>query len=66
MSSDKEIIKINFYKKKFKKVEKIIPKISKDNLYIADNLGYIYAYSLIEKNLFGQKIMEFHIDLKLR
>ena len=56
MSSDKEIIKINFYKKKFKKVEKkLYLKISKDNLYIADNLGYIYAYSLIEKKFIWAK-----------
>ena len=41
--------KINFYKKKYKKVNKILNMIvENDTIYISDNLGYLYAYNYIK------------------
>lgn len=47
--SEKKIInKYNFYKKKYKKNfdKKLNLFIEKNNLYISDNLGYLYAYEI--------------------
>ncbi len=43
---DNQIVKkFNFYKKKFKKIQKKLNLIlHKDVLYISDNLGYLYSY----------------------
>ncbi len=41
--------KINFYKKKYKKIKKILNIIvENDTVYISDNLGYLYAYNYID------------------
>jgi len=48
----KKIYEYNFYKKKFKNIEKRIHLILSDNtLYAADNLGYIYAIDLTSRSL---------------
>jgi len=52
----KIIFKYNFYKNKFKKLEKILSIAVKENVvYIADNLGYIYAISYLEQKLLWAK-----------
>ena len=44
LKEDREIFKFNFYKKKFKKIEKEINYIVENNIiYAADNLGYLYS-----------------------
>ena len=46
INENKIISKFNFYKQKFKKIEKKINFIVKKNIiYVADNLGYIYAFN---------------------
>ena len=50
---DKRILhKYNFYKKKYKKIQKKINYILKNNLlYISDNLGYLYAYNYLDNKV---------------
>jgi len=56
LSLNKKIFKYNFYKKNFKKFEKKIYLIIKeDTLYAADNLGYLYAINLNSKLLIWAK-----------
>ena len=54
---NREIIyKYNFYKKKFKKIKKQLKYIVKENiLYVADNLGYLYAINIDKKDLIWAK-----------
>ena len=54
---DKKIIsKFNFYKKRFKKVNKELNIITeKDIIYIADNIGYVYAYNYKANNIIWAK-----------
>ncbi len=50
------VLKYNFYKKKFKKNEKILNIITEDNIvYVADNLGYFYALDILENKLIWAK-----------
>ena len=52
LNKKKKIFEYNFYKKKFKKFKKKIFLIINDNiLYVADNLGYLYAINLEYKTL---------------
>ena len=52
----KRIYEYNFYKKKFKKVNKNISfLINEDVLYASDNLGYLYAIDLVKKSLIWAK-----------
>ncbi len=53
----KEIIyKYNFYKKKFKKIKKILNIMTENNIiYISDNLGYFYALDYKNKKLLWAK-----------
>ncbi len=52
LNKKKKIFEYNFYKKKFKKFKKKIFLIINDNiLYVADNLGYLYAINLEYKSL---------------
>ena len=46
LTEKKEIKKFNFYKKKYKKIEKKL-NIAHENgiIYVSDNLGYLYAYN---------------------
>jgi outer membrane protein assembly factor BamB len=44
INNKKKIFSYNFYKKKFKKINKKLYTVIKDNIiYVADNLGYLYA-----------------------
>ena len=46
------ISKFNFYKKKFKKINKILNlKVNNEVIYTTDNLGYVYAYNYITENV---------------
>ncbi len=48
--------KINFYKKKYKKIDKILNIIvENDTVYISDNLGYLYAYNYIDNKYIWAK-----------
>ncbi len=50
------LYKYNFYKKKFKKIEKKLKFIVEEGiLYVADNLGYLYAISIEKQNLIWAK-----------
>ena len=56
LDEKKVISKFNFYKKQFKKIKKKLNFIvEKNNIYIADNLGYLYAYNYIDKNIVWAK-----------
>ena len=44
--SNQVISKFNFYKKRFKKIKKLLNLIVENNIiYTTDNLGYVYAYN---------------------
>ena len=50
--SKKNILKYNFYKKRFKKYKKKIYMLVNDNkLYAADNLGYVYVLDLDKQSI---------------
>ena len=50
IKENKVIKKFNFYKKKYKDLDKSINFIlDKNTIYVSDNIGYLYAYDL-EKN----------------
>jgi|TARA_B110000914_G_C15509098_1_gene469806 outer membrane protein assembly factor BamB len=56
LSSNKKIFEYNFYKKKFKNFNKKISLIVNENfLYVADNLGYLYALNLDDKSIIWAK-----------
>lgn len=55
-SQNQIISKFNFYKKKFKNIKKQLNFIIKDDIiYTADNIGYLYAYSIKTKKLIWAK-----------
>ncbi len=46
------IFKYNFYKKKFKKIDKLLNVIIENNIiYVSDNLGYLYALDYLNNKL---------------
>jgi outer membrane protein assembly factor BamB len=46
INENKIISKFNFYKKRYKKIKKVLNFIVEDNiLYVSDNIGYLYAYN---------------------
>ena len=56
INKNKIISKFNFYKKRYKKLKKNINLIIKNNiLFVADNLGYIYAYDFQTNSLLWAK-----------
>ena len=62
------IEKLNFYKKKYKGIEKKLNLIIEKNIiYISDNIGYIYAYNYeTKKFLWAKKFkVPFRSNLKL-
>lgn len=69
-STKKEIIisKFNFYKKKFKKIDKILNVIVENSIiYVSDNLGYLYAYDYKKKKVIWAKNFKipFNSNLKI-
>ena len=56
LDENKIIEKFNFYKKKYKKLNKTINMIVEDNIiYVSDNFGYLYAYNYIKKKVLWAK-----------
>ncbi len=68
LKSKKILFKYNFYKKKFKNIEKKLYYILEDGLlYVSDNIGYLYAYNYIENNIIWAKKFDapFRSNLKI-
>lgn len=56
IKDNKNIAKFNFYKNKYKKIDKILNLIIDENsVYTSDNLGFIYAYNYNEKKIIWAK-----------
>ena len=56
LDENKIIEKFNFYKKKYKKLNKSISMIVEDNIiYVSDNFGYLYAYNYKNKSVLWAK-----------
>ena len=56
VESQQVILKYNFYKKKFKKIKKILNTITEENIiYIGDNFGYLYALDYVNGKLLWAK-----------
>lgn len=56
ISQNQIVNKYNFYKKKFKKIEKILNMIvEKEIIYVSDNIGYVYAYNYLENKILWAK-----------
>ena len=50
------MFKYNFYKKKYKKLKKILNiAIEKNIIYVVDNIGYLYAINYKDRNLLWAK-----------
>jgi len=63
------ILKYNFYKKKFKKIKKILNIIIEDNIiYVGDNFGYLYALDYVNRKLLWAKNYKvpFRSNLKIK
>ncbi len=55
-SENRILTKFNFYKKKYKKVKKLLNLIiDKNIIYVSDNIGYLYAYDYLEQKLLWAK-----------
>ena len=66
--NNKIINKLNFYKKKFKKIPKKLNFIVENNIvYISDNLGYLYSFDYISNKVLWAKNYKipFRSNLKL-
>ena len=66
---NKVIKKFNFYKKKFKKIEKILNIVlDEDIVYVSDNLGFIYAFDYIKEKILWAKDVKipFRSNLKIK
>ena len=56
INENKVVAKFNFYKKRFKRIEKKINLIvEKDIIFLADNLGYVYSYNYINQKIVWAK-----------
>lgn len=66
---DRKILhKYNFYKKKFKNIEKKLYYILAEGiLYVSDNIGYLYAYNYLENSIIWAKKFDapFRSNLKI-
>jgi len=68
VNENKEIIKFNFYKKKYKKIKKNLNFIIENNIiYVSDNIGYLYAFNFMENKVLWAKNYKvpFRSNLKL-
>ena len=68
IENKKIVFKYNFYKKKFKKINKVLNIIADDGiLYVTDNIGYTYSLSLKNQKLLWAKNYKvpFRSNLKL-
>ncbi len=68
-SDQKKIInKFNFYKNKYKKIEKILNfSVSNNIIYVSDNIGYLYAFDYVRNKVLWAKNYKtpFRSNLKL-
>ena len=56
LENKKILYKYNFYKKKFKNIDKKLYYILRDGLlYVSDNIGYLYVYNYFENKLVWAK-----------
>ena len=68
VNENKIVRKFNFYKKKFRKIKKIINYAVENNIiYVGDNLGYLYAYNYISDKILWAKDYKipFNSNLKI-
>ena len=68
INGNKVISKFNFYKKKFIKIKKSLNIIAEnDVIYVADNIGYLYAYNYVREKIVWAKNYKipFRSNLKL-
>ncbi len=68
MNEKKIISKFNFYKKNYKKINKILNIIAdEDTIYVSDNIGYLYAFNFEQDKLLWAKNYKipFRSNLKL-
>ncbi len=68
LENKKILHKFNFYKNKFKTIEKKLQYVLKDDfLYISDNLGYLYVYNYIQSEIVWAKKFDapFRSNLKV-
>jgi outer membrane protein assembly factor BamB len=68
LEKKKIINKYNFYKNKFKHIKKKLNYILKNTtLYVSDNIGYLYAYDILENKIIWAKKFDipFRSNLKL-
>ena len=68
INENKILNKYNFYKKKYKKLEKSLNLIvEKDIIYVSDNLGYFYAFNYRKNSIIWAKNFNipFRSNLKL-
>ena len=69
INEDKVIYRFNFYKKKFKKLNKNLNIIlDEDFAYITDNLGFIYAFNIKKQKIIWAKNVKvpFRSSLKIK
>jgi hypothetical protein len=56
LKEKKIIAKYNFYQKKYKKIKKILNiTIENNNIFVADNIGYLYSFDYIENKILWAK-----------
>ena len=56
INKNKIFNKYNFYKKRYKKIDKILNLIiEKEIIYVSDNIGYIYAYNYLKNKILWAK-----------
>ena len=68
INENKLISKFNFYKKKYKKINKKLNLIVENNvIYVSDNIGYIYAFNYKKKKVIWAKNFKipFRSNLKI-
>ena len=68
INENKVISKFNFYKKKYKKIKKLLNLIvDKNIIYVSDNIGFLYAFDYKNKNILWAKNynVPFRSNLKL-
>ena len=68
INENKLISKFNFYKKKYKKINKTLNLIVENNvIYVSDNIGYIYAFNYKKKKVIWAKNFKipFRSNLKI-
>ena len=68
ITDNKVIAKFNFYKKRYKKIKKILNLIIENNIiYVSDNIGYLYAFDFKKNKVLWAKNYKipFRSNLKL-